>query len=278
GRIGREVRRADILAALAEGHERRAEPIERFPERHDGAEHARGRFAFDPGGLDEGTTDQGGIRADARLVRSQAESDESDEAEGLRDRDPADVSMAPRRLLGRSSIDRTGPFAMRERPSDRGPARANVDRDPGLFLHELTDNLALRSLRRNLPAREGPQASEQFARLASDQQDPALRLDQRKGDLDRSDGGPPAGKWDFPFLPRAPREAESFHRASFAGGRNRRADRRAEFHHRLVERTGSVDRDEVRGEFRDAPSGRRSGDVRANPEKAADHPRHIPID
>jgi len=78
--IGREVRRADILAALAEGHERRAEPIERFPERHDGAEHARGRFAFDPGRLDEGTTDEGGIRSDVRLVRSQPESDESDES------------------------------------------------------------------------------------------------------------------------------------------------------------------------------------------------------
>src|SRR5204862_574889 len=170
------------------------------------------------------------------------------EAEGLRDRDPADVSMTPWRLLGRSSIDRAGPFTMRERPSNRGPARANVDRDPGLFLHLLTDNLALRSLRRNLHAREGPQASEMFARLASDQQDPALRLDQRKGDSDRSDGGPPAGKWDFPFLPRGPREAESLHRASFPGGRNPRAARPPEVPNRLVERAGSVDRRGDRGQ------------------------------
>src|SRR5438132_4166312 len=186
--------------------------------------------------------------------------------------------MTPWQLPGSSPINRTGPFAMRERPVNRGPPRANLDRDSGLFLHKVTDELLLRSLKRNLPAREGPQTSEQFAGLASDQQYTALRLDQCKGDSDGSDSGPFAGRWDLPFLPRGPREAESFHRASFACGRGRRAYRRAEFHHRLVERARSVHRDEVRGEFRDAPAGIRSGDVRANPEKAHNHPRHVPID
>src|SRR5205814_1397974 len=136
------------------------------------------------------------------------------EAEGIRGRDPPDVSMTPWQLPGGSSINRTGPFAMRERPINRGPPRANLDRNSGLFLHKATDELLLRSLKRNLPAREGPQTSEQFAGLASDQQDSALRLDQCKGDPDRSDSGPFAGKRDLPFLPRCPGDAESFHRAA----------------------------------------------------------------
>src|SRR6267378_2729667 len=218
-----------------------------------------------------------GFKTRERLERFAVEWNQR-QTEGFRDWNPVNLLAVPKTSDRSSPIDNSRPPPMGERPIHYGPGIPDPNRTICLLPNEGEKGLALGVLRGNLPSWKGPKTSEQRARFAPDEQHAAVRLN--KGERYRDDGDrfPVSGLRNLPLLSRGPSETLGFQRTPIARRRGGRADRRAEFHERLIELARRLRGHEADREFADAPSGGALRDVLSNAEQSRNHAGDVSVD